>query len=288
MVTVKKATIDLFEKIYPLIDYFNIQKLNKDDWYSLLSLRWSSEYDHFGYILVDQDKVVGFLGAFFHERTIEGKTHQICNLFCWYVLKEYRRESLSLILAALKEKNVTVTSLTPSQDASKIQKMLQFITLETSVKIFTPLSAFFPASKGILSNDSDLIRSLLNEQELVYFNDHLLPKMCSHLVFSSNGVNDSYCYIIYNTVSKKHISFTQIYYLSNPELFKTCLPRIQRYLFKANRSLFIITDKRLLKGYSPRLGFEHKLRYQRLYRSPNLTPEHLDNLYTELLFLREV
>jgi len=113
MATVHKATIDLFDRIYPLLEYFNIKDMSRDDWFQLLNTRWSALHDHFGYVLMDGDEVVGFLGAFFYERTLHGSSYSLCNLFCWYVPEKYRKESLFLILAILNLKETTVTSLRP-------------------------------------------------------------------------------------------------------------------------------------------------------------------------------
>jgi len=75
MVVVKKATADLFEQIYPLLRSFDKRKVGRDEWRRAFGLRWSSLHDHFGYVLMDGDRVVGFLGALFHEREINGKVY---------------------------------------------------------------------------------------------------------------------------------------------------------------------------------------------------------------------
>jgi hypothetical protein len=287
MATVKKATIELFDKIYPLLQHFAIKELTKDEWRQLLGCRWSTIYDHFGYVLLDGDKVVGFLGTFFHERQIAGKKHSICNLFCWYVLEEYRRESLLLILAVLNLQNTTVTSLTPSREAGLVLERFKFTPLECSLKIFTFFSAFAGSAKAVLSTDSAFISSRLDPHDLVVFRDHALPN-CRHLICTDPDDEKSYCYLVFNKIRKKKISFTQIYYVSNPRLLRKWFPRIQRFFCKTNHTLFSVIDKRLVKNNCPAGGFDYTLRYPRLFRSADLAPARLDNLYTELLFLKKV
>lgn len=287
MATVKKATIDILDQIYPLLQHFGIRELNRDDWLNLLKNRWSSRFDHFGYVLLDKDKVVGFMGTFFHERKILGKNHDFCNLFCWIVPKEYRRESLLLLLAVLNLKDVTVTSLTASREAGMILEKFRFRQLETGVKIFPVFLSLGPAPGTALSSDPDTIRPKLNGQDLVLFRDHNLPS-CNHLIVVNRNNETEYCYLVFNTIRKKNIRFTQVYYISNLDLFSKAFARIQRFFFTHNHTMFTVIDQRLLADSGPGPGINYSLRYPRLYRSPDLEPGHIDNLYTELLFLKKL
>lgn len=289
MATVHKATIDLFDRIYPLLEYFNIKGMSRDSWFQLLSTRWSSKQDHFGYVLIEDKKVVGFLGTFFYERTIGGVEHALCNLFCWYVLKEYRskKESLLLLLAVLKLKDTTVTSLTSSREALMIYERFQFTPLESKVRIF-PLMPIFSLKSGFeFVTDPDTIRSQLNSQDKAIFEDHAFPS-CRHLVIVSRTEDQEYCYLVYNRVRKKGLLFTQVYFISNRELFDKASGRIQWFFFKQNRTFFTVIDKRLIAGSNPGPGLDYTLRYPRLYRSTDLQPEQIDNLYSELLFLKRI
>jgi len=289
MATVHKATIDLFDRIYPLLEYFNIKGMNRDSWFELLSTRWSSKQDHFGYVLMEDKKVVGFLGTFFYERTFEGVEHALCNLFCWYVLEEYRsrKEGLLLLLAVVKLKDTTITSLTPSAEAQMIYERFQFTLLESKVRIFS-LLPIFPFRSGIeFVSDPNTIRSRLNPQDRQLFEDHSFPS-CRHLLLVSRADHQRYCYLIYNDVRKKGLRFSQVYFISNREFFDRVFARIQWFFFRKNRTFFTVIDKRLIAGSSPGPGLDYSLRFPRLFRSVGLRPEQIDNLYTELLFLKRI
>ncbi len=283
---VKKATIELFDKIYPLIEHFAVRGLDRDEWRRLLGCRWSTIYDHFGYVLIDEDEVVGFLGCFFHEREIAGEIYSLCNLFCWYVLEEYRRQSLLLLLAVLNLKDMTVTSLTPSLEAGRVLERFKFAPLECCLKIFPFFTSFAGSAGAHLSTDPAFISSRLKPEDMVFFNDHDLPN-CHHLICVKPGDEKDYCYLVFNKIRKKHISFTQVYYISSPRLFKRWFPGIQRFFLTKNHTLFSVIDKRLVVDHCPAGGFDYTLRYPRLYRSRNLTPTRIDNLYTELLFFKK-
>lgn len=287
MATVHKATIDLFDRIYPLLEYFNVEGMNREDWFLLLSTRRSTRHEHFGYVLMEGEDIVGFLGAFFCERNINGVEHAICNLFCWYVLEEHRRESLLLLVAILDLKDTTVTSLTSSRDALMIYERFQFKPLESKVRIF-PLMPVVSSKSGVeFVTDPNSIRSKLNPQDRKLFDDHAFPS-CRHLVLVSRTEDQEYCYLVYNSVRKKGLLFTQVCFISNRMLFDKTFSRIQWYFFKKNRTFFTVIDKRLIAGSNPGAGMDYTLRYPRLYRSTDLQPEQIDNLYTELLFLKRI
>jgi len=287
MPIVKKATLEMLGQIYPLLQHFGIHELDKNDWRHLLEKRWSSRFDHFGYVLLEKENIVGFLGTFFYEREILGQNHTFCNLFCWIVPEEHRRSSLLLLLAVLNIKDVTVTSLTASQDASLILEQFKFTNLETDVTIFPAFLALSPSRDTVLYSDLETIRQKLNTQDLALFKDHN-QDTCKHLLAVNKNNESQYCYLIYNTIRKKKLRFTQIYFISNSSIFKKAFPRIQRFFLRKNLTLFTVIDKRLFGTPSPGPGFNYTLRYPRLFRSKNIQPCHIDNLYTELIFLKKL
>ncbi len=286
MAEVKRATIELFDSIYPLLQHFEVPNMDRERWYRLLNASWSSPYDHFGYVLMEGKQAVGFLGGFFHHREINGVEHTLCNLFCWYVLEEYRQQSLLLMFAFLKEPGLTITSLTPSEEASLILKQFNFQILDTDVIIlpFLPLAGSLSGFE--ISSDPDKICSLLEKRDSAVFLHH--KTWCNHVAIWNKTDETDYCYVVFGRVIKKGIPFTQIYYISSPDLFRKNRGRIQSVFFKLNRTVFTVIDRRLLPGHLPPTGFSYTLRYPRLYRSDTLMPEQIDNLYTELLFLQKI
>jgi len=286
MVTVQKATIDLFDRIYPLIEYFDMEEMNRESWLQLLSKRWFPEHDHFGYVLMEDEQVVGFLGVFFYQRNIDGNQHDLCSFFCWHVLEEYRKESLLLLRPVLNRKDMTITSLTPSPGASVIWDRFKFKELECQVMIFPLLPLLSLRNDIELITDPDLIKSQLTGEDKKIFADHAFPSCC-HLLLSHREKKE-YCYLLYNRVRKKGLHFTQVCFISNRALFARAFARLQWFFFKQHRTIFTIIDKRLIAGSNPGPGFSYTLRYPRRYFSDTLQPEQIDNLYAELLLLKRV
>lgn len=284
MVTVRKATPDLFDRIHPLLLHFRDAGLDRDQWRRLLFRRWSRHHDHFGYVLMQEGRVAGFLGTLFFERTFDGAEYRFCDLFCWIVPPEYRHHSLLLLFPVLKLHNTTVMSLTPSREASLILAKFGFRVLETHQRIlpFVPVPCRHRGVRLVWGYDQ--VGRRLYGQELVLLRDHEQAG-CSHLLLEAEQGGS--CYVVANTVRKKGISFTQIYHLGDPALFVRGLPLLQRVFLRRHRTLFTLVDQRLLAGHRPRPALAHALRYPRLYRPAGLEPARIDNLYTELLLLRQ-
>ena len=135
-------------------------------------------------------------------------------------------------------------------------------------------------NRGVISTDPEMIQSIVNPEDRVIFNNHQFPS-CSHLVIS---INQEYCYVVFGKRKTKNIiNFTEIFYISNLQVFKQTLNSILFFFLKDNNSLFTKVDTRLLKGQNMGSGITHSLIIPRLYRSSELHPEQIDNLYSELI-----
>ena len=91
MATVRKAVPGDFNKTYPLLEKFNNASLKREDWEQLFVNPWKSLEEYCGYILVEAGRVVGYLGALFSVRRIQGQEYKFCNVTSWIVEREYRR-----------------------------------------------------------------------------------------------------------------------------------------------------------------------------------------------------
>ncbi len=287
MPEIRPATIELFDAILPLLRHFEAPGMDRQAWHALFSTQWSALYHHKGWVMMQGTEAVGFLGGLFHDRNIRGEIHCLCNLFCWYVREEYRPQSLLLLLSALKDENLTVTSLTPSEQASRILRQFRFQTLDKEVVILPYIPMPHCHQDWAISTDRNIIDRILPQSHRHLIDDHPAP-WCYHLVTWNNRDPKEFCHVIFNRVIKRHIPFTQVYYINSPALFKQHLRRIQGQFFKLNPTPLTVIDRRLLPGTIPFGSIRYELRYPRLFRSMTLAPAHIDNLYSELLFLKKI
>ena len=102
MVSIRKALASDFENIYPVIlEVYKNTNIPKDNWNNLFKGYWCEHDDFFGYVLIENKIVIGFLGAVFSYRIINNELRKICNLSTWVVSEKYRSYSIGSGLHAL-------------------------------------------------------------------------------------------------------------------------------------------------------------------------------------------
>ena len=83
MVTLEKVTVDSFEKVFPLFEDSSELIIPKKYFQRLFTKYWDEQEDCLGYMLVNEDKVVGYLGYIFSKRMCNNKSYKFCNLTSW-------------------------------------------------------------------------------------------------------------------------------------------------------------------------------------------------------------
>ncbi len=292
MARVELATPVLFDAIYPLLQELN-PRVSQERWRLLVDYRWRSADDPMGYVLVERQNIVGFIGTLFSRRIIDGKDVRLCNTTNWVVKEEFRAESLSLFMAVLKLRDCTITNLTSSMKVSALMIKLGFKHLERTERLLFPvpvLPGLTGRGRPVFVSDHGAIAETLRGTDLQIFRDHS-GWDCGHLVVQTRGGGgegaDEYCYLVFKTrprrVLGRDIPLCHIHYISNLRLFLRYLSGIRLYFFKTFRSWVLVVDDRLI-GHRP-VAFSkvHRLRAPRYFRSDVLAAEQIDNLYTELV-----
>ncbi len=282
MTVLKKATADDFEKTYPLLLEFNNHKLKKEDWCRLFVNHWGSQEARFGYLLIDDNKAVGFLGLIFANRLINNATHKFCNITSGIVKKTYRNESLKLFLPMLELKGYTITDFTPSKEVYLILKKLGFKDLETHINIILPLPSLVRSSENCLIEfDKNAIRGDLSQGDLNIFHDHLKFKTIHMLIRSSN----ENCYVVLNKTRKKFFPFAQIHYISNLELFLKYIACIRLKICSRLGVCGLLISQRYLKNCKPSGLIRIRRSQPTLFKSDLLEKDDVDTLYSEQFLL---
>jgi len=285
MIIVEKARADDFEKIYPLLLEFNDSNLTKDDWRQLFVDHCGGYEDYIGFVLLDQGKVVGFLGLIFSNRLIENKVQKFCNMTSWIIKKEYQRKGLGhmLFLEVIKLKEYTITILPPAPQTVGMFKKYGFKELEDSFRLVLPIPAMHSFSDSCsVVLEQEVVRNNLNCEELKIYNDHLICK-CMHILIKAGQEG---CYVIARRVVRKGVLFAEIHYLSNLPLFLKYIDQIKIKLSLGLKVWGLVIEERLLQGHKIKYSITRKLPRPKLFKSSLLDKDKItDNLYTELLIL---
>jgi len=257
-------------------------KRSADEWRTLFEHRWDRDRSPVGYALVDGNEIVGFIGTIRSKRIINGVVEAFCNLTTWYVLPQYRGSGLLLLLQAIKHGDGTITNLTPTVDVEQICVRLGFRVLEErKVALLPLLNARSLAARGTVRvvRDREKLRGLLGERDRQVFDDHK-DYACSHFVVVAET---GYAYLVTKRRTKRHVPFSDVLYCSDIQVFMKHVERVKLAILRQDRTAALMIDRRFLHGHRP-LGFNVARRT--LFRSRELTAGDIDNLYSELVFLR--
>ncbi|MGA2114371.1 MAG: hypothetical protein ABSH56_06430 [Bryobacteraceae bacterium] len=245
----------------------------------LFTYPWMNDKPGKGYIMVDGCRIVGFLGGIYADRAIQGRIERVCNLTTWCVLPEHRGNSISLLFAMINNSKQTVTNLSPTPVVEKMLRALRYEVLDT-YKLFslplTHLQTLLTFPKAKITTDSDLIGKALTPEDRCLFDDHQ-GTGCGHLLMS---LPERYCYAVWKRRKKKGISFSEILYIRNPDIFLQHLELARLHILWRDRTWLLAVDERLLGGRRPALVWPY--RRVSMFKSLSLKREDIDNLYSEL------
>lgn len=286
MPKVTKVSKQHFDIIFPLLHDFD-QSHSKEQWKNIFEQPFNNGEDNCGYALFDGDKVVGFLGYIYSSKLIENKLTKFCNLTTWIVLEEYRNNSLQLIYPILKMKDYCITNYIPAKNVYEVSKKLGFKDLEVYenilLPILNPIKCLFNKCTFIIGLD-EILKFLQNEGEV-----YLLNVVNAHKNYNCNFVliksKRSFSLILFTKVKRKKITFAQIQYISNKELFFSCLDRFKIILMWRFKIISpIIENRNLIKG-NRLFSIKVKFNNPQVYKGEVIDKSKIDNLYSELILL---
>jgi hypothetical protein len=287
MTFVEKVTPEMFDDIFPLLLELGGSH-SREKWREIFDYKWESDEGYVGYALVDDRKVVGFNGAIFSRRIIDGREARICNLTSWIVKDQYRTESMRLVFPFLRLKGYTITNLTMNERAWEVTRRLGYKNLDTNVRILFLVPGLSPTRKDeapVIVSDKGRIKEILDPVNLKIFIDHSYYN-CGHLVIQDKY---GYSYIIYTRKRYRKYNcdfpYAHIHYISDRSAFLRRLNKVKSYFLKSLKYFFLAVDERLIGNATIPYSKSYRLKIPRMYKSDVLSREQIDSLYTELVVL---
>ncbi len=101
-------------------------RLSVEEWRRLFEYPGVQGQPNLGFVLEAGNRLVGFLGAVYSSRRVEGRVEGFCNLSSWYVIPEFRTSGMALLRAALRQRDYTFTAFQPSQLNAQVLKLCGF------------------------------------------------------------------------------------------------------------------------------------------------------------------
>jgi hypothetical protein len=285
MVTLERIESSLFSNLYEsfLIDDYPLS--GEQDWRNVFDYQWETGEGHCGYALLDEGKVVGMLGMVFSERHINGTIKKFCNLHTWWVREDHRGQSLSLLRPILKLDGYTITHFTPCDTVRAVTKRLGFTDLRSQLKILLPNRVFHGKrmrEDPRLTYDQNVIEETISCYDKKILLDHR-PYGCGHLLVRDGS---ECCYLLYTHVVRHRLPYCHIHYISNRDVFAKHEQAIRSSLLANHRARFVAVDARLVSDMKFPLSFNFWAPAHALYKSADVKPEQIDNLYSDIVFLK--
>jgi hypothetical protein len=253
-----------------------------DAWVRAARTPWPGERPNAGYMLLDDERVVGAHLAFYSERTIEGRPERFCNLGAWCVEPKYRLHALRLLKALLAQDGYHFTDLSPSGSVVDINQRLEFTFLDTETAVSPNLPwPTLPGRTEILT-DPAAIEAALSGEDLALYRDHAGLGAARHVVIRRHG---RCCYVLFRADRRKGLPlFASILHVGDEELFRAAGRQLGRHLLLRHRLLATLTERHVA-ARPPRMSYTLKTPRRKMFRSSSLTRAQIDYLYSELVCL---
>ena len=133
----------------------------------------------------------------------------------------------------------------------------------------------------MLCCDLQEMEDSLTEQDKKVFLDHQ-PYGCGHLLIRDGN---EYCYLLFTRVVRHWVPYCHIHYISNKEIFARHELAVRSSLLKKQRARYVAVDVRLVEGMKFPASFRSWEPPHGVYKSVDLGPAQIDNLYSDIVFL---
>ncbi len=255
------------------------QSRSPKEWESELRVNWQPDRPNYGFVLRDNNKVVGSIGTFYKDRIINGRTEKICNITSWCVLDTYKQHSMRLAMAVINQPGYSFTDFSPTKVVGATLKFLKFTPLDESQAVILNLP-WRPFSSSNVIHQADKIKQLLEGDALQVYEDHATFPWLNHVLVGKPG---SWCHVIYKKRVFKGLPSVDIIYLSSKVLFNQYISQFSTHLFFKGFITTLVECRFIMRRpflSAVRSGFN-----QKVYLSDTLNEEDIDYLYSEVMAL---
>ena len=226
---------DLEDVYYFLSSNFD-PELKLDEWLKAYRHPWMSEKPNNGFMLEDDGTVVGVFCALYSQRKTKKGIRFVCNTSTWFVLDTYRSHSLKLMAAMLSQKGFLFTSLSASPDVYELHRRFKFKSYISKLIAIPnmPNLNYFSKELKILVDPESIKGSLDSDIRQISLDHDNIPSV-EQIVFEGA---DETLLIIFDIRNVRGIPATNIFYLSNPEMFYQNRKTICSYFLLHKHTLF--------------------------------------------------
>ena len=256
-VTLREIFDQDLEDVYYFLSSNYDQGVTLDIWRSAYNRSWMPEKPNNGFMLIANETIVGVLCTLYSQRQTQKGIQNVCNSSTWFVLEAYRSHSLQLMAALLGQgqKGFFVTSLSASPKVYELHRRFKFRSYITKLFIIPNLPKLNYFSKRLeILVDPESISRCLDSHIKQISDDHMGLPTVQQIAFRTS--NEALL-VIFDIRSVRGIPVTNIFYLSNPDMFYQHQKEICSYFLVGNHTL-LTRIHRFNMSKVPKLSYEIK------------------------------
>lgn len=272
-------------------------------WREALTRHWIPDYPNSGFQLRDDGRLVGVIGGIYSRQDVCGEAQLFCNTHSWCVLKDYRPQSLKLLLALMSQRDCHITALTPSPEAARIYRALKFGVIDDEQRIVFNLPRI-GARQRVMTEPRD-IEEVLSGQSARMFRDHRDVPQVEMVVL---GRAPDPCLVVYRrrthdllwgfrrVLGNRHddaaaaprltvqVRLAEVLHVSDRAVFAREHRAFESFLLLHRGFAVTKIDSRFLQK-KPLLSFRVRNSVERMYYSRTLKGSDICGLYSELVVM---
>ena len=248
------------------------------DWISGLQKNWCETRPNYGFMMRDEGKIVGGIGAYYADRVIRGQNEKFCNITSWCVLDSHRKFSMQLAMNVVAQPGYHFTDFSPTKVVAGTLQFFKFKSMDEAVVVIPNLP--LPSFAGRVVVEPVEIERNLKGEMLKIWKDHTQFPWLQHWIV---GKPDDWCHIIFKRGKFKGLPCSNVIYISDGQAFNrysSCLS--WHFFWQGVMSMHI--ERRVLakvpKLSAVRTGFNAKQ-----FLSTTLAESDIDYLYSEIVAL---
>lgn len=251
-------------------------------WAEAFRQDWGAERPNYGFVLRDEGRIVGGIGAIYAQRLVRSEPERFCNITSWCVLDQYRPQSMRLAMALTSQPGFHYSDLTPTDVVSKTLQFLKFRPMNERQALWPNFPLPFGPWQGTkVIADATEIEQVLSPGDVKAFLDHRHLSWLHHLALGGRG---AYCHVVYKKDRFKGLPGAFVVAASDPERFIECRFALGSHLLLRHGLLYTRIESRLLPRV-PKPSLELSGYRNKVFRSDTLTEADISNLYTEIVAL---
>ncbi|MBF0260788.1 MAG: hypothetical protein HQL97_02955 [Magnetococcales bacterium] len=247
-------------------------------WKNAYAQAWMDSPPNHGFMLVDEDRVVGAFMALHAERFIRGRLERFCHLGPWVVMEGYRGQALSLMRALKAQPDTHFTLFTPHETVARIFATQRFVRL--SDRIFTLSTLRWPGgfSSQVITDRHEILAVLPPEAARDCRHHRPFPWLRQLALGDRHG----YCHIIHKPFKQGRFQATNLLHVSDGERFLRHYPALARHLLFQEGITTLRVPSRLLPAPLPGAR-EIRDPRPRLFLSNRLGEPDIAYLYSDVM-----